>query len=309
MQFGMDPGSGESPSRKDSIEEVYPRLIEGTAVELLGPLRPLKPVEHQEELGYDIVWPIGAGDRAKWMEEINIIFLSGVPRALRNGGRVYLLQGRDIFWSAPVKAILSDSDRISWISGEGHGEGPSLWVDLSNGTQHDLDATEIPPAPQRLWHNKQGLKYVTPGCERFVTIGPKPPKEAMKARSSPEVALERALRKHFDVDPEYRRVRLNDNGVLRFMELDICSPALRLVVEYDGWYWHRGRRNRKRDSIKTSRLRAAGLYVIRVREHRLRAIDKTWDVKVDRGWTPDDMVDAVIEVLQRNGISPMHGGA
>ena len=230
------------------------RWIVPDKVEIVGP--PSKQAD-PALVGYDLVYPIGPGDRDQWMHEINNIFLPGVPRGLRDNARVYLMQGRDIFFSAPIEEIVSDTDRISWITGDDHGDGPSMLVDLTRGKRHRIDATTVPTPDGQSWHNRRGIKYVTPGCRNFIRLGPKPPLGAMKARSSNEIALERALRKQLPVNREARRLRIHDGGLRPIVGVDICVPAAHLVIEYDGGWWHRGRE--AKDTEKTERLRAAGL--------------------------------------------------
>jgi len=159
---------------------------------------------------------------------------------------------RDIFWSAPIKDVLSDSERISWITGDDHGSGPSLVVDLNRGQEVAIDAAKLPTPDNRPWHDKQGFKYVGPGCTKYVEVGPKPPTEAVRSRSSIEVALERTLGRHLNVDRDARRLRLLDDKPYPVLEVDICIPELGLVIEYDGSYWHPGRE--QHDSRKTGRL-------------------------------------------------------
>jgi len=283
-----------SPSRVRS-SPVHQRWIT-RQVEIIDP--PRKQAD-PAEVGYDLVFPIGPGDRDQWMQEIDVIFLPGVPRGLREGGWVYLMQGRDIFFSAPIEEIVADADRISWITGADHGDGPSMIVDLKRGKRHRIDATSIPTPDGQLWHNRRGIKYVTPGCREFVRLGPKPPLGAMKARSSPEVALERALAHKLPVDRGARRLRVHDGALRPTIEVDICVPSLTLVIEYDGSWWHRGRE--KRDKAKTDRLRAAGLRVIRVRDE-LPVLDTKWDIAVDRSWTPDDMARAIVAICSRHRV-------
>jgi very-short-patch-repair endonuclease len=262
-------------------------------IEVLRP--PRAPVD-PAETGYDILFPIGPGDRERWIGEIDTIYLRGVPRGLREGGRVYLTQRRQVFWSAPVQEILSESNRISWITGERHGTGPCLIVDLFRGRRHRIDVRYLPTPNGEPWHNRQGMKYVTTGCKQFVRVGPRPPKGAMRARSSLEVALERALAKHLRVDKRARRLRIDDGMPRAVVEVDICVPELRLAVEFDGAWWHTGRR--QHDRAKSERLRAAGMHVIRVRD-RLPPIDPRWDIQVDGTWTSDDIARGVLNVLRR----------
>lgn len=245
-------------------------------------------------VGYDLIFPIGTGDRAKWMNEINTIFLNGVPRGLRDGAWVYLLQGREIFFSAPIDDVLFESRRLSDVTGDEHGGGPCLMVDLQRGRRRRIDVDSVKAPDGKPWHTRRGIKYVTPGCREIVRIGPKPPAGAMKARSSPEIELERALARRLAVDRGARRLRILDGALRPNVEVDICIPEMRLVVEYDGGYWHEGGERRRRDKAKTERLRDAGLRVIRVRDG-LPLIDPHWDIEVGRNATPDDIAMAVVE--------------
>jgi hypothetical protein len=49
--------------------------------------------------------------------------------------------------------------------------------------------------------------------------------------------------------------------------VDIVVPSLRLVIEYDGQYWHNKATSWERDRRKSERLEAAGWTVVRVRDH------------------------------------------
>ena len=50
-----------------------------------------------DQTGYDLLFPIGGGNREQWTNEIDTIYLTGVPRALRRSSWVYLKQGRAEF--------------------------------------------------------------------------------------------------------------------------------------------------------------------------------------------------------------------
>lgn len=267
-------------------------------VEIVRPPPDADAADASNEIGYDLLVPVRPGDRTTWTQDIDTIFLRGVPRALRRGGRVYLKAGRDIYWSAPVLEVLSDSDRISWITGEQHGQGPNLIVDLSRGKRHRIDASTLPTPDGKPWHTRQGFKYVTPGCRAYVKVGPKPPAGAGWARSSIEVALERSLTKDLPVEPDARRLRIHDGNPRSIVEVDICVPERDLVIEYDGHYWHHSRAAQTRDTNKTRRLIATGLRVIRVRDNIAGLkIGETVQLSGPIG-TPDDIARAILEIAE-----------
>lgn len=97
------------------------------------------------------------------------------------------------------------------------------------------------------------------------------------------------------MDRNARQLRIDDGALRPVVEVDICIPELRLIVEYDGRYFHAGRE--VRDAAKTARLTAAGMRIVRVREV-LPALDPDWDVEVDETWTPDEMANAVLKLLE-----------
>jgi very-short-patch-repair endonuclease len=263
-------------------------------VEVLG-----KPTARHDpvDAGYDLVWPVASGSLDAWMTDIDLIFLPGVPRGLREDGRIFLKHGFEIFWSAPVEAILSDSDRVSDISGMPHPDGPSVLVDLTRGTTHSIDARHLSTPDGQSWHNRRGMKYVSPGCTEYVKIGPRPPRGAMRARSSTEIALERALGRHLPVDPRARRLKIHDGQPRPIVEVDIVVPQLALVIEYDGAYWHQDRD--EHDSRKTSRLIAAGLTVIRVRDDGLDPLTVGQTVRIKRHHTSDDVARLLLALVHR----------
>ncbi|SNX96529.1 Protein of unknown function [Geodermatophilus sabuli] len=87
------------------------------------------------------------------------------------------------------------------------------------------------------------------------------------------------------LDVEDRRVELPGR---RALEADILDRERRLVVEYDGEYWHAGEDKEQRDREKTALLTEAGYTVIRVREAALCPLAAA-DVVVGE----DDAIDVV----------------
>ena len=91
-------------------------------------------------------------------------------------------------------------------------------------------------------------------------------------RSRDEIVLACELLTLLEFDLDNHSIVVAD----RVLDVDIIIPSLRLIVEYDGSYWHQGKENA--DRRKSNRLREAGWRVIRVREAPL---EKT---------SPDDVV-------------------
>ncbi|MGW6959130.1 Helicase associated domain protein [Streptomyces chartreusis] len=88
-------------------------------------------------------------------------------------------------------------------------------------------------------------------------------------------------------------------------EVDVADPTRKLVVEFDGAYFHGKPAALKRDADKTARLRESGWTVVRVREHPLDLIDPDRDVTVPKDAHPYLVASIIIAQLARLGfISP-----
>ncbi len=69
-----------------------------------------------------------------------------------------------------------------------------------------------------------------------------------------------------DIDPKGHKIRVK--GTVH--SIDIYIPLLNMGIEFDGHYWHKGKRDF--DKVKTLKLEQAGLNIIRVREEPLKKI-------------------------------------
>lgn len=91
----------------------------------------------------------------------------------------------------------------------------------------------------------------------------------------------------------HRTVRETDG---RRWKVDISLPSRRLIVEYDGWYWHR--ENVAMDETKSTALRRNGFRVIRIRERPLPRLHSD-DVFVDPRTPVLQCVQRVVRRLLR----------
>jgi hypothetical protein len=64
----------------------------------------------------------------------------------------------------------------------------------------------------------------------------------------------------------------------RFLRCDLVWYQKRLIIEYDGSYWHSSKAYA--DALKADRLRAAGWTTVRARETPLRPLHREYDVSV-----------------------------
>ncbi len=84
------------------------------------------------------------------------------------------------------------------------------------------------------------------------------------------------------------------------LEIDIHAPTLRLVIEFDGNYWHSSKGSEARDRAKTQLLQNAGWTVVRIREHPLDPISAT-DLRIPTKLTTFKLAVTVLTHLSTLG--------
>jgi predicted secreted protein len=110
-------------------------------------------------------------------------------------------------------------------------------------------------------------------------------------QSKQELTITFELMKFFkNVDPKGFKTRLD--GHLR--AIDIYIPELNLCVEFDGSYWHKGKR--ELDKIKSEMLLDEGFKLIRVREEPLKKIYDT-DVISKQPYNGKQVTNDILSVI------------
>lgn len=94
----------------------------------------------------------------------------------------------------------------------------------------------------------------------------------LKNKSKEEIYLLFELKKFFKIDPNDNKINLKD----KIYDVDIKIPEHKIVIEYDGSYWHKDKV--EKDKLKTQRLQKEGWIVIRVREKPLKILSRTYNV-------------------------------
>ena len=111
-------------------------------------------------------------------------------------------------------------------------------------------------------------------------------------QSECEVRVAFELKEFFEFDVRDRRISIP--GRKRCEEVDIKIPAHRVVIEYDGAYYHQNRLDR--DRAKTAALEAAGWTVVRMREATLPPVTGR-DVLLPPRATVKQSVDLLLRQL------------
>jgi hypothetical protein len=109
-------------------------------------------------------------------------------------------------------------------------------------------------------------------------------------RSAQEMRLAHELSALIDFDLEAHKVRFAG----RLRDVDIVFDDLKVVVEFDGAYWHRNKVDKDRE--KTALMEEAGWQVIRVRERPLDSIHVN-DVMVDTLAPAKTVADLVLNKI------------
>ncbi|MGW1341387.1 zinc-ribbon domain-containing protein [Kribbella sp. NPDC002412] len=111
-----------------------------------------------------------------------------------------------------------------------------------------------------------------------------------------ELRLKAELATVLPIDETRRSVK---DAAGRVVKVDMVAEddrrGLRLILEFDGVWWHSKPRSAARDADKADRLRRAGWTVVRVREAELERLDPEFDLVVDPQMAPEE---AAVQVLQ-----------
>jgi len=146
---------------------------------------------------------------------------------------------------------------------------------------------QCPVDSRHKYRARIAARYAGADCP-FCTLAP---------RSKSEIYLEFELRQFFDIASDKSVIRVGE----RNLRCDIVFNRHKVVVEFDGGYWHRG--HRARDEEKSRLLREAGWQVVRVREEPLTATSPL-DVTVPQQ-SIKTTTDAVIRRLIQIGVEPL----
>ncbi|MDA9637108.1 zinc-ribbon domain-containing protein [bacterium] len=90
-------------------------------------------------------------------------------------------------------------------------------------------------------------------------------------RSREEIYLLYELKLFFNIDENDHKIKLD-----KVVDVDIKIPSEKIVIEYDGSYWHKDKA--EVDKVKTSKLKKDGWTVLRVREKPLRILNSKYNV-------------------------------
>ena len=129
------------------------------------------------------------------------------------------------------------------------GSGKKVWWKCDKGVDH-------------IWQTKishRANKDIKSECP-FCTLTP---------QSKQELTITFELKQFFNINPKGFKTRVNG----KLWSIDIYIPEINLGIEFDGAYWHKGKR--ELDKLKTEQLHHEGFHIIRVRQEPLKRIFDT----------------------------------
>lgn len=183
-------------------------------------------------------------------------------------------KGDDHEWQAPVqnraigrgcpvcsghKAVVSNS------LGTKNKKIAKEWHPTKNGKITVFDVTpgsnkkvwwKCPKGEDHEWISSVVNRVRDRGCP-YCTLTP---------QSKQELTITFELKQFFEINPKGFKTRISG----KLMSLDIYISSLNLGIEFDGSYWHKGKR--ELDKLKTQKLNDDGFQIMRIREEPLLPI-------------------------------------
>ena len=205
----------------------------------------LTPFDVSEGSDKLVWWKCDKGDDHEWQTPVYRRKVSGCPFCL----------GQEIDSTNSMDKLFPEIAR--------------QWHPTLNG---DLYPSDIRKSSNRKvwWKCQKGSDHVWRASPNTRTKGHGCPFCTLTPQSKQELTITFELMKFFkNIDPNGFKTRLDG----RLRAIDIYIPKLNLCVEFDGAYWHKGKR--ELDKIKSEMLFEEGFKLIRVREEPLKKIYDT----------------------------------
>lgn len=173
---------------------------------------------------------------------------------------------------------------------ETHPELAKQWHPIKNG---DLTANYVTKGSHKKvwWKCDKGEDHEWESIIGNRTKGKNCPYCDLTPQSKQELTITFELIKIFkNIDPKGLKTRLDG----RLRAIDIYIPKLNLCIEFDGSYWHKGKR--ELDKIKSEMLFDEGFKLIRVRQEPLKKINDT-DIISKKPYNGKQVTNDILSVI------------
>ena len=94
----------------------------------------------------------------------------------------------------------------------------------------------------------------------------------------------------FNINPKGFKTRVSG----KLWSIDIYIEELNLAIEFDGSYWHKGKR--ELDKLKTKKLSDTGLTIMRIREEPLKPITEI-DIVSNLPFNPKEISNKIFKFI------------
>jgi hypothetical protein len=172
---------------------------------------------------------------------------------------------------------------------------PAIAAELCPLLNEGLTAAQVVVGSKRRvgWRCRHNPEHTWWACVYSRISGQGCPRCHATPRSAQEVRLAHQLAAVLPVSLDEHKVAVA--GSRRKADVDILIPLLRIIIEFDVAFWHRGRQ--EEDRRKIGNLTAAGYRVVRVREAPLEPLCPL-DVVVPRNAAAEQVAQAVVDRLK-----------
>jgi len=221
----------------------------------------------------------------------------------------------------PNQVTSGSAKKVWWLCNEGHsysasvsnrtppkstqcpyclnikiGYGNDLKSNIPNlAKEWDYEKNEIKPDEVALQSNFK-VWWVCPNNHSYAAIiaNRTPPTSSgcpycvLTPRSKEEIYLLFELKKFFMIDEDDHKIKIN-----KIYDVDIKLKNEKLIIEYDGSYWHKDKA--EKDIAKTKVLQNAGWTVVRIREKPLKILNAKYNISSK----PMDYKETANKVLKK----------
>jgi cytochrome c-type biogenesis protein CcmH/NrfF len=227
---------------------------------------PLTPDQISFGNGRKVWWKCPKGDDHKWQATTN-------SRTYNNLG-CPICSGKKVVVSNCLATTNSDLSKQWHPSLNGKltpydvtfGHGGSVWWQCEKNETH-------------VWKTSPNMRTSIGNNCPFCTLTP---------QSRQELQITFELKQFFKIDPKGFKTRINN----KIWSIDIYIKELNLGIEFDGSYWHKGKR--ELDKLKTEKLEGKGFTIMRIRQHPLKPITEI-DVISENPFNAKKVTDNILK--------------
>ncbi|MDC6468157.1 zinc-ribbon domain-containing protein [Flavobacteriaceae bacterium] len=217
-------------------------------------------------------WKCEKGDDHEWINSVN--------GRMKDGGRGCPICSNQLIVVSNSLATTNPKLAKQWHpyknnnsidpNNVSEGSNKKVWWQCEKGNNHE-------------WRASISSRNRGNGCP-FCTLTP---------QSRQELIITFELKNIFNINPKGFKTRVNG----KLWSIDIYIPEINLGIEFDGAYWHKGKR--ELDKLKTEQLHLKGFHIIRVRQEPLKRIFDT-DVIASKDFNGKQITNDILNQILKD---------